>query len=107
MPSLDEAFRAWRDAPFPRGSVVDALDEAKADLVLHDSWVAESVIPFVEHGRWEPAVPDVLGALDRLMHDVAALDAAGTRDQEAAAGLRSYAALLREVYVAFLAEGEA
>jgi hypothetical protein len=102
--NLEEAVRVWRKAPFPLGSAVDALDEAHADLALYDTWVAESVLPYVERGIWEPAVPDVLGAIDELVGEVGDLYASGTEDPDAALGYLAYAELLRAVYVAFMHE---
>lgn len=104
MSALDEAIRVWRGTPFPRGSAVEALDEAHADLALYDTWVAETVIPFVERGIWNPAVADVVGALDNLTGQVDELRSAGTDDPEAANGYMAYAELLRAVYLAFLDE---
>lgn len=107
MSILTEALRIWREAPFPPGSALDALDEAHADLALYDSWVAESVLPYVQTGLWEPAVPDVISALDNLVEDVEELLAGRTEDAEAASLYLAYAEVLRSVYVAFLQEGAA
>jgi hypothetical protein len=104
MSTLQESVRTWREAPFPRGSAVDALDEAHADLALYDTWVAESVLAYIDRGIWEPAVPDVLGALDDLVRRIEELRAAGTDDPEAVSRYIAYAALLRAVYLAFLQE---
>lgn len=107
MSTLHQAVRAWRETPFPRGSTVEALDEAHADLALYDTWVAETVIPFVERGIWNSAVTDVLGALDDLTRQVGDLRSAGTEDSEAADSYMAYAGLLRAVYLAFLDEASA
>lgn len=106
MGDFEKAVRAWHEAPFPRGSVVDSLDEAHADLVLYDTWVAESVLPYIERGHWEPAVPDVVAALDALTQDIEARRDTGTEDPEAVSAYLHYAALLRAVYLDFLREGE-
>ncbi|UMG91013.1 hypothetical protein [Nocardioides sp. TF02-7] len=105
MTTFDEAVRAWREASFPRGTVDDDLDDAHSDLALYDSWVAESVLPYADGGEWTPAVPDVLGELDRFTKRVEELRAAGTDDPEAAASYLAYAALLRDAYEAFLRDG--
>jgi hypothetical protein len=107
MSILEEAVREWREAPFPRGSAVDSLDEVHADLALYDTWVAECVLPYLQHGVWEPAVPDVLGAIDALTNQVEELSTSGTEDLEAAESYLAYASLLRSVYVAFLHAGGA
>ncbi|MGL4297728.1 MAG: hypothetical protein ACRCW4_01490 [Candidatus Neomicrothrix subdominans] len=104
MSNFEEAVRQWQEALFPRGSAVDALDEVHADLALYDTWVAESVLPYVDRGIWEPAVPDVVGALDELTRQVEELRAKGTEDPDAASGYLAYAELLRAVYVAFVQE---
>lgn len=102
MSDLIQAVRVWREEPFPPGSAVDALDEAHADLALYDSWVAESVLPYIQRGTWEPAVPDVLAALDTLVREVEGLLADGIEDPQAASRYIAYAELLRSVYLAFL-----
>ncbi|WP_370246877.1 hypothetical protein [Nocardioides sp.] len=104
MANFEEAVREWREASFPHGSALDVLDEVHADLVLYDTWVAESVLPYVDRGIWEPAVPDVLGALDELIRQVEKLRAEGTDDLDAACAYLAYAELLRAVYVAFVRE---
>lgn len=103
--SFEGAFQSWRDARFPRGSSIDALDEVHANLALYDSWVAESVLPFMDRGIWQPAVPDVLGALENLVRQVEELRSSGTEDLEAVSAYWAYADLLRTVYRAFLREG--
>jgi len=61
MSDFEAAVATWRSQPFPSGSINDALDELHADLVLADTWVAEAVIPFVDHGALQPAHVDVIG----------------------------------------------
>ena len=107
MKTFETNIRVWRETPFPRGSAVDALDEMHADLALYDTWVAESVLPYVERGRWEPAVPDVLAALDALTRDLDALRGARTDDPEAVSAYLAYAALLRTLYESFLTDIQA
>jgi hypothetical protein len=92
MSILDESVWAWRNTPFPPGSSNDALDEVHADLALYDTWVAESVLPFMDSGVCAPAVPDVLGALDEVTRRIRELDSA-TADPDA---VLAYAAFLRE-----------
>lgn len=105
MSNFEEVVREWREEPFPRGSAVDALDEVHADLALYDTWVAESVLSYVDRGIWEPAVPDVLSALDELISQVEQLRRTGSEDEEAASRYLAYGDLLRSVYVAFMREG--
>lgn len=104
MSAFEEHAHAWRSAAFPRGSAVDALDEIHADLALYDACVAESVVPFLDRGVWEPAAIDVLGALDELSLRIASLQAVGTDDSEAASSYATYADMLREMYRVFLQE---
>jgi hypothetical protein len=99
MANLADAYAAWRRQPFPHGSADGVVDELHADLALADSWVAESVIPFVERARFMPAGPDVLHEL-RKMHD----RAAALRDPARATEYLTYIALLSDVYGAFLRE---
>ncbi|WP_156786302.1 hypothetical protein [Microterricola viridarii] len=103
--TFEGAFQSWRDAPFPRGSSRDPADEVHANLALYDTWVAESVVPFMDRGIWQPAVPDVLGALENLGGQVQELRRAGTEDLEALSAYLAYADLLRTVYRAFLRRG--
>ncbi|GAB2718046.1 hypothetical protein GCM10027038_15500 [Arthrobacter bambusae] len=103
--TFEGAFQSWRDAPFPRGSSIDLLDEIHANLALYDTWVAESVLPFMDRGIWQPAVPDMLGALENLVRQVEELRYAGTEDLEAVSAYRAYADLLRTVYRVFLRQG--
>ncbi len=102
MSTFEETVRNWREASFPQGSEVDALDDIHADLALYDSWIAESVVPYVDRGIWEPAVVDVLGALDELILRTKALQRTGIDDRSAAASYLAYAEMLRRVYRAFL-----
>jgi len=44
------AYEAWRCLAFPPGSPNDDLDELHADIALADTWVANSVIPYVTDG---------------------------------------------------------
>jgi hypothetical protein len=76
------------------------LDEVRADLALADTWVAESVIPFVERGQFLPAQVDVLQEL-RLLRERAATLSSSDRATEC----QRYAELLSGVYEAFLREG--
>lgn len=105
MNALGDAVQTWRETPFPRGSAVDALDEVHADLALYDTWIAESVLPFIDRGIWEPAVPDVLGGLEELTGQVERLCSAGIEDLKLLSAYLAYAKLLRSVYRTFLREG--
>jgi hypothetical protein len=104
MTGFEELVREWRDAPFPPGSTVDALGEIHDDLALYDIWVAESVLLYVKRGVWEPAAPDVLGALDELTRRAMSFSPASTDDSVAISGYLGYAEILRTVYSAFLRE---
>jgi hypothetical protein len=103
--TLGDAYASWRQQPFPSGSTDDALDEIHADLVLVDHWVAQSVIPFVEQGRRQPAAVDVLGTIAQLRARAAAAAAEATDDhRQLAIAYGVYAELMGEVYRAFLDE---
>ena len=75
---FERAYSAWREQPFPLGSRLDALDEVHADLVLVDTWVAATIIPLVEAGRYHPAQVDVLGKLQEIRHRAIELRKAGS-----------------------------
>jgi hypothetical protein len=98
------------DRKFKRSSESDSFggqnerDELHADLVLADVWVAESVIPFVEHGLHEPARVDVVKVLRDLNARAGELEQRSEgADARLAAAYREYAAVLLRVYEAFLA----
>lgn len=104
MGAFEEAVASWRNQTFPPGSKVDSLDELHADLVLADTWVADAVIPFVEHGFVAPVVVDIVGETRDLLRRATELarDSAG-EDLHTAKAYGEYAALLLRVYEAFLA----
>lgn len=101
MTNLEKSAKAWLCTSLPPGSAVEELDVAHADLVLFDTWVAESVLPFLERGVWLPAVPDVLGSLEELTGQVEAMKEVGTNKATATAYLE-YLDLLKHVYQDFL-----
>jgi hypothetical protein len=102
---FEDAYIAWRNQPFPPGSADDALDELHADLALADTWVAGSVIPYVERGLFQPAHLDVIEELGKLRNRAVELR---TRRGEESPSLpdsyRDYADLLLRVYEGFLAQ---
>ena len=100
---FERAYSAWRQRPFPEGSRIDPLDELHADLVLADTWVAQTIIPFVEDGRYHPAQVDVLGKLQEIRDGAAALGKSGVADEKRLAReYLTYAELLRTAYESFL-----
>ncbi len=105
MITLEDAVARWRRTSFPPGSAHDALNELHANLALYDTWVAESVLPFVNQGVWEPVIPDVLAALDGLSGEVSGLRFTKESDKETAQRYLDYATALRTVYAAFLNAG--
>jgi hypothetical protein len=103
MTTFADRYAVWRNRPFPAGSADDSVDELHADLALVDSWVAESVVPFVERGLYRPAGVDVIGELWRLR--ARATELAGTRGQDdatLAGSYTSYLDLLIDLYDDFL-----
>jgi len=103
MTDFERAYAAWRNQPFPLGSHLDALDEVHADLVLADTWVAETVIPFVEDGRYYPAQIDVIPKLQEIGDRARKLGDSGTADEKRlASDYVKYVVLLRSVYEHFL-----
>jgi hypothetical protein len=103
MADFKQRVAEWRRMPFPPGSSIDTLDELHADLVVADSWVAESAIPYLERGVYDPAEFDVLKELrilrDRAANETALSDEAG---RELARRYVVYAEVLIRVYVDFL-----
>jgi hypothetical protein len=104
---FEDAYTTWRSQRFPPGSAHEALDELHADLVLADTWVAETVIPFVEHGVHHPARVNVIDELRKLRSRAVALGQAGElEDKRLADSYRDYAELLLRLYEGFIARGE-
>jgi hypothetical protein len=101
MDTFEDKVVAWRNAPFPPGSAHDPLDEAHADLALVETWVADSLLPYIDHQVWRPAVPDVFGALDEIERSLAGMDL-GPDDRALAGRYVAYVSLLRTAYEAFL-----
>lgn len=107
MGEFEDAYIAWRNQPFPSGSGDDSLDELHADLALADSWVADSVIPYVERGIFQPAQLDVIGELGKLRGRALELRAGGGREDPALYdAYRDYADLLVRVYEGFVAKAQ-
>lgn len=103
MGDFEAAYVAWRNRPFPPGSHDDSLDELHADLALADGWVADSVIPYVERGIFQPAQLDVIEELARLRDRAVDLRGAGGEDDPTLSdAYRDYADLLLRVYEGFL-----
>lgn len=104
MNNFEDAYEAWRSTAFPVGSARDTLDELHADLALVDTWVAESVIPFAETGRHQPARVDVIEELRRLRARANELAQVGDADDKRLAeSYHKYAGILLSVYEGFLA----
>jgi hypothetical protein len=99
MVAFREAYDAWMGVPFPSGDAEDSIGDLHDDVALVDTWVAESVVPYVKHGAFIPATPDVLGELQALSERATALGAAGGAPEY----LR-YIVLLSDLYSGFLRE---
>lgn len=103
MADFQHAYELWKEQPFPSGSSWDALDEVHADLAVADTWVADTVIPFIEHGVYRPAQVDVIGALEKIRDQAIQLKARGEgEDKRLAEEYAKYAELLHFVYQSFL-----
>ena len=100
MAELEDAYAAWRSRPFPPGSSDELLDELHADLALADTWVAEAVIPRVEHGLHQPARADVIDELEELRDRAVELTETSGRfaDGDLADDYREYVDVLLRVY---------
>lgn len=104
MGDFEHLYADWRGRPFPPGTADDSLDELHADLALADTWVADSVIPYVERGIHQRAQLDVVEELGKLRNR--AVELRGRRDGENAElsdSYRDYANLLLRLYESFLA----
>lgn len=104
MSNFKDTAQTWLATPVPSGSSIDDLDEVHADLALADTWVAESVLPYLRANEWSPATPDVLAALDQLIAEANRLRSNGDDDNGLATEYISYAQLLQRLYGAFLEE---
>jgi hypothetical protein len=100
MGDFEDSVAAWRDEPFPRGSSTsEALDELHADLVLADTWVAETVLPYVTRGAYVPAQIDIAAGLRELQARADRLRCAGSlADRRLADSYRDYALLQHRAY---------
>jgi hypothetical protein len=104
MSDLEALYRIWHAKPFPPGSGVEVLGELHADLALADTWIADTVIPFMTSGIFNPAKLDVIGELRKLRAQAVKLrDGAVGEERALADAYRDYADLLVQLYAAFLA----
>jgi hypothetical protein len=96
---FEGAYSKWRNQRFPLGSSDDALGELHADLALVDTWVAEALIPFVEHGMYRPIQVDPIQKLEEIRDRATELGKSATADEKRLASeYVEYADLLRSVY---------
>ena len=96
-------YDEWRAEPFPGGSAQDDLDELHARLATVDSWVAETVIPYVENDLYEPARVDVLGELIDICSELDRLrESFDESELKVARTYVGYADRLTQVYDEFL-----
>jgi len=106
MSAFEDAYGAWRWCSFPSGSANDEVDELHADLALADVWVADTVIPYVESGIYQPAQVDVLAELTKLRERSDQLaSGASPDDAQTVLAYRDYVDLLSAIYEGFLAQG--
>lgn len=99
MTSFDDAYKEWRQAPFPKGSSDDAVDELHAELAQWDAFVADEVIAIADGRTPQPGVVDIRAELDSFQMKIAGVEAnshGAAREQLAA--YRHYCALLINVY---------
>ena len=82
------------------------MDELHADLALADTWVADTVLPFLDGGAHRPASVDVPAELRSLIERAFAIER--SIDDESSKQLvkqyADYAALLAKVYQRFLSD---
>ena len=102
MSDFEATYHLWRDTAMPPGSVDDTLDELHADIVLADTWVADSVLPLVQYHRYRPARIDVLDRLAVLRDRCDELARQATNGS-LLQSYRSYVVMLIALYEGFLA----
>lgn len=102
MGTFESAYRAWREAPFPGGSSNDKVDELRAELILADTWLADTLIPFVEEGRrWEDT-SDISERLDRIFAEAEEhMGALAVADREKLLLYCGYASLMRRAITGY------
>lgn len=72
-------------------------------MAVVDTWVAETLIPYVERGDVILPVPDVLGTLAQIQSEIKELDDHSTpEDRIAGARYLAYVEALRGAYEAFI-----
>ena len=107
LEEFEEAYRAWRSQPFPRGSSWDPLDELHSHLAYADTMVAELIIPFVERRKRFPDrldTPTILRDIRERARTLASR-ASGEDDRKLANEYDDYARRLQVVFEAFSGEG--
>ncbi len=93
------AYRAWSQAPFPRGSARDDLGDLHGDLHLVDEWILAAAYPFAEHGIAVPIRVNIdAGLRDLRTRLVAIRQALSGSHAERADEYLAYLDLLDAVY---------
>jgi hypothetical protein len=101
--SFDLAYARWRSTPFPKGGDPRVYGEIHADVALADSWIAETLLPFVSRRVVNPATIDVIGRLAALRAKIRRLKRqSAPEDHPAADRYLAYVDALSDVYAAFL-----
>ncbi|MCU1362891.1 MAG: hypothetical protein JWM55_719, partial [Acidimicrobiaceae bacterium] len=103
MDDFRDLVSRWRDQPFPPGSSDESIDELHSELALADSWVADSVIPYIERGVRIPGKVDVVGKLRELQ--TRAMELARGSDASSQPVLQDYLRrieILTQIYQSFL-----
>ena len=99
MGTFREAYEAWMQAPFPIGDAEDQTGVLHDDVALVDTWVAESVVPYIKLGSFVPAKAPLVEELHALSNRASELG-----DADGAPEYLRYVGLLSDVYGAFLRE---
>ena len=102
MDDFQSRYSAWRERAAPKGSEDDALSELHADLMLVDSWLAETIIPVATRRRYVEPKVDISAALKDIVARAEAFKASmsGTQRDEAMSYL-SYGEDLERLHAAF------
>jgi hypothetical protein len=101
---FEQLAQRWKVIPFPAGSQNDELDDLHARLVLADTWLADSVLPYLRDRTWARPVVDVVGELEAIISASRHFTSASTSEGLLAAEYRNYADVLMQLYLAFLGE---
>src|SRR4029077_8587317 len=105
MTTFDGLYGRWRELRFPRGSHRDDVDELHADLALVDTWVADTIVPYVEQGAITlPQVDIAAGIRDIRSRAIALREGPAGEERALLDRYIDYVDLIEKLYAAFRTE---